>query len=105
MIRAFAILVRAPQVALVTVVKAYRLLISPALGASCRFTPSCSAYSIEALSRHGAVAGSYLTLRRLAHCHPWCDGGHDPVPPLHSFSLFSRLRKLSPSISSKKTPS
>ena len=104
MIRAFVIVVRAPQFFLVTVVKAYRLLIGPSLGANCRFTPSCSAYSIEALSQHGAVSGSYLTLRRLAHCHPWCDGGHDPVPP-QSASSFSRLFKSSASIISKKTPS
>ena len=104
MIRAFDFLVRAPQFVLVILVKAYRLLISPALGANCRFTPSCSAYSLEALSQHGAMMGSYLTLRRLAHCHPWCDGGHDPVPP-QTFSFFSRLLKPSASIISKKTPS
>ena len=65
---------------LVSLVKGYRLLLSPWLGSSCRFTPSCSLYSIEALQKHGAAAGTYLTLRRIARCHPWCDGGHDPVP-------------------------
>ncbi|MBV8617881.1 MAG: membrane protein insertion efficiency factor YidD [Curvibacter sp.] len=65
---------------LIGLVKGYRLLLSPWLGAACRFTPSCSAYSLEALETHGAAAGSYLTLRRLVRCHPWCDGGHDPVP-------------------------
>jgi len=69
---------------LVAIVKAYRLVVSPWLGPSCRFTPTCSSYAIEALERHGAAAGSYLTLRRLARCHPWCDGGHDPVPELFS---------------------
>ena len=66
---------------LIGLVKAYRLLLSPWLGQGCRFEPTCSAYAIEALDRHGAAAGSYLTLRRLARCQPWCQGGHDPVPP------------------------
>ena len=66
--------------ALVFLVKGYRLLLSPWLGSACRFEPTCSVYSIEALQTHGAARGSYLTLRRLARCHPWCDGGHDPVP-------------------------
>jgi len=66
---------------LIGLVKAYRLLLSPWLGQSCRFEPTCSAYAIEALERHGAATGSYLTLHRLARCQPWCKGGHDPVPP------------------------
>ena len=66
---------------LIGLVKAYRLLLSPWLGQACRFEPTCSVYAIEALERHGAAAGSYLTLRRLARCQPWCQGGHDPVPP------------------------
>jgi putative membrane protein insertion efficiency factor len=61
-------------------VKGYRLFLSPWLGSSCRFEPTCSAYSLQALEQHGAAAGSYLTVRRLVRCHPWCDGGHDPVP-------------------------
>jgi putative membrane protein insertion efficiency factor len=65
---------------LIGVVKAYRLTLSPWLGNQCRFTPSCSLYSIEALQTHGAAAGSYLTLARIARCNPWCQGGHDPVP-------------------------
>lgn len=65
---------------LMGVVKGYRLLLSPWLGSSCRFTPTCSAYALEALERHGAAAGSYLTAARIARCHPWCAGGHDPVP-------------------------
>lgn len=65
---------------LIFLVKGYRLLLSPWLGLACRFEPTCSVYSIEALRTHGAARGSYLTLRRLARCHPWCDGGHDPVP-------------------------
>lgn len=65
---------------LIALVRGYRLLLSPWLGAACRFEPTCSAYALEALARHGAAAGSYLTLRRLVRCHPWCDGGCDPVP-------------------------
>ncbi len=61
-------------------VRAYRLLLSPLVGSGCRFEPTCSAYSLGALERHGALGGSYLTLRRLVRCHPWCDGGCDPVP-------------------------
>ena len=75
---------------LVGAVKGYRLLLSPWLGASCRFTSSCSVYAIEALEVHGAGRGSYLTLKRLARCQPWCQGGHDPVPP-RAASLFTSL--------------
>jgi uncharacterized protein len=65
---------------LIALVKGYRLLLSPWLGSSCRFEPTCSLYSLSALEQHGALAGSYLTLKRLSRCHPWCAGGHDPVP-------------------------
>lgn len=61
-------------------VRAYQLLISPVLPASCRFYPSCSAYAIEALAKHGAAKGSWLAARRVCRCHPWNDGGPDPVP-------------------------
>lgn len=106
MSRGLCALLRLPQAVLVALVQAYRLLISPALGSNCRFVPSCSAYSLQALGDHGALAGSYLTLRRLARCHPWCDGGHDPVPPAApSTSFFSRLLTPAASIPSKKTPS
>ncbi|RYF17868.1 MAG: membrane protein insertion efficiency factor YidD [Comamonadaceae bacterium] len=74
---------------LIALVKGYRLVLSPWLGSACRFTPTCSAYSLEALQRHGAGAGTYLTLARLARCHPWCEGGHDPVPDAKP-RLFSR---------------
>ena len=82
---------------LIGLVKAYRLLLSPWLGQSCRFEPTCSVYAIGALEPHGAAVGSYLTLRRIARCQPWCEGGHDPVPPKaqrragKSGSLFSFL--------------
>lgn len=79
-------LIELPRRLLMCLVQAYRLVLSPWLGSACRFEPSCSAYALQALERHGAAAGSYLTLRRLARCHPWCDGGCDPVPDAHPFS-------------------
>lgn len=79
-----------PQRFLMGLVRGYRLLLSPWLGNACRFEPTCSAYSLQALERHGALVGSYLTMARLARCHPWCEGGCDPVP-LQPPSLFSRL--------------
>ncbi|MDR1968260.1 MAG: membrane protein insertion efficiency factor YidD [Burkholderiaceae bacterium] len=75
---------------LIALLKGYRLLLSPWLGSACRFEPTCSRYAIEALERHGAAAGSYLTLRRLARCHPWCAGGCDPVPA-KAPRFFTRL--------------
>ncbi len=65
---------------LIGLVKLYQWCLSPFLGQHCRFYPSCSSYAIQALSKHGALKGSYLAVRRLGRCHPWCEGGHDPVP-------------------------
>lgn len=61
-------------------IRGYQVALSPYFGGGCRFHPTCSHYAIEALDRHGAVRGSWLTVRRLGRCHPWCTGGHDPVP-------------------------
>ncbi len=62
-------------------IRGYQLLLSPILPAhSCRFLPSCSAYGMEALDRHGALAGTWLTIKRLSRCHPWGGSGYDPVP-------------------------
>jgi putative membrane protein insertion efficiency factor len=69
-----------PQRILVALVRGYRFFLSPWLGSQCRFEPTCSAYALEALQTHGAAGGSYLATRRLLRCHPWCAGGHDPVP-------------------------
>lgn len=65
---------------LVLLVRIYRLAISPLLGRSCRFHPSCSEYAIEAIERHGSCRGSWLAARRISRCHPWHPGGYDPVP-------------------------
>lgn len=62
----------------------YRHAISPLTPPSCRFTPSCSAYALEALRTHGPLRGSWLTLRRICRCHPWGGSGYDPVPPKKS---------------------
>ena len=94
-----------PRRGLIGLVRAYRLLLSPWLGSSCRFEPTCSAYALQALQQHGAAIGSYLTLRRLVRCQPWCQGGHDPVPPAATTSLFTRLVTPVTSTPSKKTPS
>ena len=61
-------------------IRIYQSLISPILGPSCRFTPTCSQYGKEALKKHGLFKGLYLTLNRLSSCHPWGKSGHDPVP-------------------------
>jgi uncharacterized protein len=97
---------RVPQRLLIGLVKGYRLLLSPWLGSSCRFTPTCSVYALEALAEHGAAGGSYLTVARLARCQPWCEGGHDPVPPsLRTPKLFTRwLEKAQPASSLAADP-
>jgi uncharacterized protein len=79
-----------PRRALIGLVRVYRLLLSSWLGNACRFAPTCSVYSIEALTKHGATVGTYLTLHRLMRCHPFCTGGHDPVPA-QAPSLFRHL--------------
>jgi uncharacterized protein len=79
-----------PRATLVWLVLAYRLVLKPWLGNACRFEPSCSAYALEALQRHGAVAGAALSTARVLRCQPWCRGGHDPVPERPP-RLFTRL--------------
>ncbi|KPP98422.1 MAG: membrane protein insertion efficiency factor YidD [Bacteroidetes bacterium HLUCCA01] len=61
-------------------VRAYQLMISPYFPPSCRYTPTCSHYAIQALDKHGALKGSWLAIKRIGRCHPWSDGGYDPVP-------------------------
>lgn len=79
-----------PRRGLVLLVRGYRLVLSPWLGNQCRFAPTCSVYAIEALERHGALAGTYLAGARLLRCAPWCEGGCDPVPAQRP-RLFTHL--------------
>jgi len=65
---------------LVGLIKLYQWCLSPFFASSCRFYPSCSSYAVQAINKHGALKGSFLSVRRLGRCHPWHEGGHDPVP-------------------------
>jgi putative membrane protein insertion efficiency factor len=99
-----------PRQILIGLVQGYRWLLKPWLGSACRFEPTCSAYALEALRRHGAARGGALSAWRLARCHPWCDGGLDPVPEhLRSASeactgLFTRLTGPARDVSRHPTP-
>jgi len=68
------------KTSLISLLKIYRYFISPLLGSCCRFYPSCSQYTTEAIQSHGILHGNYLALRRILRCHPWCQGGIDFVP-------------------------
>jgi len=65
---------------LIAIIKLYQFLISPLLGQNCRFQPTCSHYAVEAIGEFGAIKGGYLSMRRIIKCHPFNEGGHDPVP-------------------------
>lgn len=93
-----------PRQALMWPVRAYRFFLSPWLGSACRFEPTCSVYALQALERHGAAAGAYLTTARLLRCHPWCDGGLDTVP-MAAPKLFSRFITASPDAAKLPSPS
>ncbi len=68
---------------LLALIRVYRFVVSPWLGTACRYHPSCSAYAVEAIERHGALRGLWLAVRRIARCHPWGGSGYDPVPESH----------------------
>lgn len=87
---------RLANAVLIGLVRGYRFFLSPWLGSACRFTPTCSAYALESLQKHGPAAGTYLSARRLLRCHPGCPGGHDPVPD-QAPRLFSFLSSTSSS--------
>lgn len=65
---------------LVGLIRLYQIGISPYLPKSCRYHPTCSQYGIEALKEYGALKGTWLTIKRISRCHPWSEGGYDPVP-------------------------
>jgi len=91
---------------LMALIRVYQMTISPLLGPVCRFYPSCSHYAYEAIARHGAIYGTYLTLRRLLRCHPWNPGGVDLVPPQGERPWWSRRRApVDPAGSISSTPS
>jgi putative membrane protein insertion efficiency factor len=78
--RGLTAVLRLPRTVLVALVRGYRLLLSPSVGQSCRFAPTCSVYAIDALQKHGAIVGSGLAAWRVLRCNPLCEGGCDPVP-------------------------
>jgi putative membrane protein insertion efficiency factor len=96
-----AALLEMPRRLLQLTVRGYQLFLSPWLGGSCRFEPTCSAYALVALQRHGALRGSGLALYRVARCSPLCRGGHDPVPevlrPLFASSTSRSPKTVGPS--------
>ena len=65
---------------LIVPIKLYQILLSPLIGPSCRFNPTCSNYAIEAINKHGPIKGLWLAIKRISKCHPWGGSGHDPVP-------------------------
>jgi uncharacterized protein len=73
-------LIKAFSLLLILPIRAYQILISPYTQASCRYTPTCSTYSIEALKKHGPIKGLWLGIKRISRCHPWGGHGYDPVP-------------------------
>ncbi len=78
--KTFRLLGRAISTIFIWIIKGYQLFVSPVLPSSCRFYPTCSNYSIEAIKRFGPVKGGYLSVKRVIRCNPWNPGGYDPVP-------------------------
>jgi hypothetical protein len=71
---------RVPRATAVLVIRFYQAFISPLFPPSCRYTPTCSAYALTSIERHGLFKGGWLALKRIGRCHPWSPGGYDPVP-------------------------
>jgi len=92
------------QAALAGAVRAYRFVLSPWLGNSCRFAPTCSAYALEAIETHGAALGVALTVGRIGRCHPWCAGGVDPVPASRPGFLSALLGRAGPADTVQPAP-
>jgi uncharacterized protein len=72
------------KIILLGLIRGYRLFLSPLWPPTCRFTPTCSQYALDAINRHGVLKGSGLSVTRICRCHPWHPGGYDPVPPAES---------------------
>ena len=90
--RATQLVVLAPRNACVGILTAYRAVISPLYGDVCRYYPSCSSYTLQAIQKHGVVRGVWLGTKRIARCHPWAAGGIDDVPePRHSHVVINRF--------------
>lgn len=75
---------------LILVLKAWRLVVSPLYGQTCRYYPSCSAYALGSVEKHGALRGSWLAVRRIGRCHPWTPGGVDLVPAVDAYRWWGR---------------
>lgn len=88
---AVAFVMLLPRNACVVILRAYRAVISPLYGDVCRYYPSCSAYTLEAIQRHGVLRGVWLGSRRIARCHPWAAGGIDDVPEATSSTVLTRF--------------
>ncbi|HPE42769.1 MAG TPA: membrane protein insertion efficiency factor YidD [Bacteroidales bacterium] len=73
-------LIKLPSYFLIFLIRIYQYTLSPYLGRSCRYTPSCSVYSVDAIKKHGALKGGWLATKRISSCHPWGGSGFDPVP-------------------------
>jgi putative membrane protein insertion efficiency factor len=77
---AMKIIIKLPGQLLILLIRIYQYTLSPYIGGSCRYTPTCSVYSVEAIKKHGAIKGGWLATKRVASCNPWGGSGYDPVP-------------------------
>lgn len=81
------------RILLIWLLRAYRFAISPLYGQVCRYYPTCSAYALEAVQKHGSFKGVWLAVRRVCRCHPWAAGGYDPVPLTKSETLHDHAKQ------------